>query len=323
MDLTTQWHSRISMNIISLKSNILIPNQDNRLTFKNGNKMVIETSAIKEKHELLINYIKDLDTAAVAFSGGVDSTYLLAAAVEAIGDRAVAVIGRSPTYPKREMDEALSLAHQIGARHTFIDTNEIEKTEFNKNPPTRCFACKSTLFTGIWRVAENNGCRYVLEGSNADDIGDFRPGMDAARQLKVKAPLLELGFTKDEIRQLSRKMGLPTWNKPAFACLSSRIPYGKNITIEKLSRIEQAENFLRDQGFIQLRVRDYEDLCRIEVAPEDIEKLSLRETRSSVVEALKKIGYKFVCIDLEGYRTGSMNESLTTKQKTEARQQDN
>lgn len=277
---------------------------------------------MKKKYQSLLAYIKKLETVAVAYSGGVDSTFLLAAAVEAVGNNALGVIGRSPTYPQREQDDAVKLAKQLGANIQFIDTNEIEDESFNTNPPTRCFSCKSTLFSGVWEAANENGIKYVLEGSNADDLGDFRPGMDASKKHRVKAPLVDLQFTKDEIRALSKEMGLPTWNKPAFACLSSRIPYGQKITVNKLRRIEQAEYALRDMGYLQLRVRDYDELCRIELAPDNIKSMLDDQVRQKVVQALKKTGYKFVCLDLEGYRTGSMNESLSTKEKSNARKQD-
>jgi pyridinium-3,5-biscarboxylic acid mononucleotide sulfurtransferase len=273
----------------------------------------------KEKYDDLVTSITGLKKVAVAYSGGVDSTFLLAVATRALGDNAVGIIGRSPTYPQREQEDAIRIAREMGARIHFIDTDEINDDAFRTNPPTRCFACKNTLFKGVWAAAEELGCEYVLEGSNADDLGDFRPGMDAARKLKVKAPLVDLKFTKEEIRALSKEMGLPTWNKPAFACLSSRVPYGQPITIKKLGRIEKAEYALRDMGFVGIRVRDYDDLCRIEVPPADIDRFVEPSLRTAVVTQLKDAGYKFVCLDLEGYRTGSMNETLTPEVKLNAR----
>ncbi|MBN2525028.1 MAG: ATP-dependent sacrificial sulfur transferase LarE [Deltaproteobacteria bacterium] len=277
------------------------------------------TDALNKKYDALKEYIADLESAVVAYSGGVDSTFLLAVATDVLGEKAVGVIGRSPSYSKREQEDAIRLAKQMGARIHFIDTNEMANEAYNTNPPTRCFACKSILFRGVWKAADELGCKYVIEGSNADDLGDFRPGMDAAKKLRVKAPLVDLAFTKDEIRALSKEMGLPTWNKPAFACLSSRVPYGQPITLQKLGRIEKAEYALGDLGFSGLRVRDYDELCRIEVPSGEIARLIEDTTRAKVVRQLKEAGYKYVCLDLEGYRTGSMNETLSSQVKEDAR----
>jgi pyridinium-3,5-biscarboxylic acid mononucleotide sulfurtransferase len=268
-----------------------------------------------EKYQTLLNLLKQYESVAVAFSGGVDSTFLLAAAKEALGDKVVAVIGRSPTYPKRELDEAIRLAESLGARCEIVDTNEMDKPEFAKNSPSRCFHCKTTLFETVGNVAAKVGVKVMLEGSNADDTGDYRPGMAAAKQLGVKAPLLEAGLTKDEIRALSKEMGLPTWNKPAMACLSSRIPYGEAITLRRLSRIEQAEYALSDLGLSRLRVRDHGDVARIEVSPDRIADLAAADLRPKIVDALTKAGYQYVCLDLTGYRTGAMNEVLKKRSK--------
>jgi uncharacterized protein len=273
----------------------------------------------EEKYAQLLGLIRELSAVAIGYSGGVDSTFLLAAACAAIGDRAVGVIGRSPTYPQGEMEEALRIADGIGARVIVVDTDELSDPAFFNNPPTRCFACKSTLFKEVWKVAREQGCTCVMEGSNADDISDFRPGMDAARGLQVRAPLLELGFTKEDIRAVSRRLGLPTWNKPAMACLSSRIPWGQKITPARLRRIETAEGSLKKLGFVQLRVRDYDDLCRIEVAPEAVARFARDELREQVVAAMKDAGYRYVCVDLEGFRSGSMNAVLTEEARRDAR----
>ncbi len=265
---------------------------------------------LNKKKSALVEMLRRMKSVAIAFSGGVDSTFLLATAQEALGDQALAVIGRSPTYPDREYRAALDLTELIGARCRVIDTDEIDNPEFRANPPHRCYVCKTTLFRAVKAVAEEHGLAQILEGSNADDVNDFRPGMAAGRQLGVRAPLLELGFTKDEIRALSREMGLPTWNKQAMACLSSRIPYGEKIDTSRLSRIERAENAIRDMGIAQLRVRDHGDIARIEVVPGDIAHLAAAELRVRIVDALKEVGYKYVCLDLQGYRTGAMNEVL-------------
>ncbi len=267
------------------------------------------------KYKGLIARLTEMDSVAVAFSGGVDSTFLLAAAHDALGDKVVAVIGRSPTYPKKEYEQALKLAERIGVSVRVIDTLELNDPAFRSNPKNRCFACKSELFTKVLALAKEEGLSSVIEGSNVDDLGDFRPGMEAGRGLGVKTPLVEMGFTKEEIRMCSKRMGLPTWNKPALACLSSRIPYGEVISEARLSRIERAENTLHDMGFVQLRVRDHgESIARIEVTTEDISRLADPRIRGKVTQALKNFGYQYVCMDLEGYRTGAMNEVLMQKE---------
>ncbi len=247
---------------------------------------------------------------AVAFSGGVDSTFLLAAAKEALGDRALAVIGRSATYPEREMNDAVELAEQLGVRYKVVNTCELDNETFRANPHDRCAMCKTELISKVREVADQEGLEHVLEGSNADDVGDYRPGMAASQKLGARMPLQELGFTKAEIRTLSKEMGLPTWDKPAAACLSSRIPYGDEITESKLKRIEQAENAIREMGIVQLRVRDHGPVARIEVDKDAITRLLEPEFRARLVAALKPAGYQYVCLDLEGYRTGAMNEVL-------------
>lgn len=269
---------------------------------------------MSKKYEQLLSLLKSYESVAVAFSGGVDSTFLLAAANEALGDRVVAVIGRSPSHPKRELDGAIRLAESMGAKYEIIDTNEIEKSGYYENSPKRCFHCKTILFETIGNVAGKWGMKVMVEGSNADDTGDYRPGMAAVEKLGVKTPLLDVGFTKAEIREESKAMGLSTWNKPAMACLASRIPYGESITLPRLSRIEQAEDALKDMGFDSLRVRDHGDVGRIEVAPEKIPTLASDAWRSKIVDALKEAGYLYVCLDLMGYRTGAMNEVLNKKE---------
>jgi pyridinium-3,5-biscarboxylic acid mononucleotide sulfurtransferase len=265
---------------------------------------------MNEKYEKLTALLESFDGVALAFSGGVDSTFLLAAGKQALGDRALAVIGRSPTYPKRELEAAIDLAERIGARYKVIDTDEMSRDEFRQNAPSRCFHCKTVLFTTVKAVAEAEGLEQVIEGTNADDVGDFRPGMEASKKLGIRAPLLEVGLTKKEIRELSRELDLPTWDKPAMACLSSRIPYGDEITLTKLGRIEAVENGIRDLGFQELRVRDHGNVARLELSRDRIQAAATPPVRDQIARIAKVAGYKYICLDLEGYRTGALNEVL-------------
>jgi uncharacterized protein len=270
----------------------------------------------EEKYAALVSALRAMKGVLVAFSGGVDSSLLLAAAKEAQGDRALAVIGRSASYPAREHEEALAVARHIGARHLTIETLEISNPEYLRNPTNRCFICKSTLFGSLMELAAKEGLGCVVEGSNADDQQDFRPGMQAARKLGVRAPLMEVGLTKTEIRALARARDLAVWDKPSLACLSSRIPYGSAITPQRLARIDRAEEAIRARGFRQVRVRDHGELARVEVDPESVSRLLDADLRREVVAALKQEGYRYVALDLEGYRTGSMNEGLTPAART-------
>jgi len=246
----------------------------------------------------------------VAFSGGVDSAYLLAVAKEVMGDAAHAVTAVSSTYSPREVESARQMAAHLGVPLEILETDEFSDERFVANPKERCYWCKTELFGKLARRAAELGCSAVLDGSNADDTGDFRPGMKAARELGVRSPLMEVGLTKAEIRAESRRMGLPTWNKPSYACLASRIPYGTRITPEIVARIEACECFLRDAGFSQVRVRHHGNLARIEVGPEEFARVIEPRLRERLVAAVKALGYTYVTLDLQGYRTGSMNEVL-------------
>ncbi|WP_434656046.1 ATP-dependent sacrificial sulfur transferase LarE [Thermoanaerobacterium thermosaccharolyticum] len=266
---------------------------------------------LEEKYENLKKYIKELGSAVIAFSGGVDSTFLAKVCKDVLNDSCLAVTATSSTYPEREFKEALELAKEIGIRHKIIKSEELEIEGFSKNPIDRCYYCKSELFSKLKKVADDEGIEYVLDGTNADDMGDFRPGRRAAKELGVKSPLLECGFTKDDIREMSKRLGLPTWNKPAYACLSSRFPYGQEITSEKLSMVEKSEEYLLNLGFVGFRVRHHGDIARIELNPDQINMMLDENIRKKVVSKLKEIGFKYVSLDLEGYRTGSMNEAIS------------
>jgi pyridinium-3,5-biscarboxylic acid mononucleotide sulfurtransferase len=265
----------------------------------------------QSKYEQLLENLQGLGRVAVAFSGGVDSTFLLKAAVEALGaENVLAVTSDAETYPERELKEAIDLAKEIGSEHLVIQTSELSIPGYAENPINRCYFCKQELFTHLIPVAQERGYHQVVFGAIADDLSDYRPGFKAAVEKGVRAPLQEAGLTKLEIRSLSYQLNLRTWDKPSFACLSSRIPYGEVITQEKLTMIDKAEQFLMDIGFRQVRVRQHDKLARIEVLPEDIQKLA--GFSEMIVSKLKGIGYMYITIDLQGYRTGSLNETLDT-----------
>ncbi len=267
--------------------------------------------SIEMKHEALKMRLEELGSLAVAFSGGVDSSLLLRVAHDVLGDRVLAVTARSETYPEREYAEAVAFAQDHGIRHAVIVSEELDIEGFAANPVNRCYLCKQELFGKVALIAEQEGLAAVADGNNADDADDYRPGMTAAKELGVISPLREAGFTKKEVRELSRQLGLKNWDKPAFACLSSRFPYGRLITREALRRVDLAEQYLLDQGLRQIRVRDHGELARIEVAPEERRFFYDDRVMDQVDAAFRQFGYLYTALDLRGYRTGSMNEGLS------------
>jgi uncharacterized protein len=260
------------------------------------------------KYARLQAILHEMGSVVVGLSGGVDSTLLVRVAHEVLGERCLAVIGESEAFPQGEIEEAKRLAEQIGVRVRIVRTHELSNPLFQVNRPDRCYHCKTELFGILRRVADEEGIPWIADGSHLDDTGDYRPGMRAAQAFGVRAPLLEAGFRKADIRALAKALGLPIWDKPSFACLASRFPYGMRITRERLAQVDQAERFLRDLGFRQVRVRHHDAIARIEVPPEEFPRL-LQHTES-IVAKLKSLGYTYVALDLEGYRSGKMNDLL-------------
>jgi pyridinium-3,5-biscarboxylic acid mononucleotide sulfurtransferase len=266
---------------------------------------------IRSKYEQLKRLFQSMGRVLVAYSGGVDSSLLLKVAREVLGDENVlAVTALSPLYPERELTHAKKIAQSLGARHLLIESNELEIEGFSSNPPNRCYYCKRELFGKMIDLAKGEGFHFVVEGSTLDDEKDHRPGRVAIKELGIRSPLHEARFTKREIRELSKSLDLPTWDKPSFACLASRFPYGKEITTEELKRVAEAEDFLFGLGFKQVRIRHYGPLARIEILEEEMGLLMERPLRESVVKRLKGMGYNYVTLDLQGFRSGSMNEVL-------------
>jgi uncharacterized protein len=269
------------------------------------------TSELRTKYASLQSVLRELDSVVIGYSGGVDSTLLLKVAVDVLGRRAIAVIGKSETYPTREYEEAIRMVLEFGAECEEVRTEETDNLKFSENPINRCYYCKTELFTKLHEVAARRNIAWILDGTITDDLGDFRPGMQAKKEQNVRSPLLEAGMSKQDVRELSKHLGLPTWEKGSFACLSSRFPYGFKITREALAKVDSAESLFRDLGFRSFRVRHHDDkTARIEVGRDELQRLFDEDLRRNVVAHLKKLGFTYVTLDLQGYRTGAMNEVI-------------
>lgn len=267
----------------------------------------MSTELLTEKLAHLRRMVTDMQSVLIAFSGGIDSTLVLKVAHDALGEGALGVTALSPTYPSTELETASLLAREIGVRHEFVLTDQLAVPEFVQNDAARCFHCKTDLYQMLEKLRQSRSFQWVVDGTNLDDLGDDRPGIKAAREWKVRSPLVESSFTKADIRAAAKTLGLSNWDKPAAACLSSRIPRGVPITIEKLQRVEQAESAIRAEGFRQFRVRDHGNIARIEVPEEEFLRLNRPEVRTGISARLRRIGFKFVCVDLEGYRPGGIS----------------
>ena len=266
---------------------------------------------LEEKYQTLRGNLRSLGSVVIGFSGGADSALLAKVAYDVLGENALAVIALSESYARREKDDALALAAAMGIPVLTVEAKELEDENYASNPENRCYYCKTELFTHLSRVASERGIRWIAYGANHDDLGDYRPGQVAASEFGVLAPLLEAGLTKAEIRHLSKSLGLPTWDKPALACLSSRFPYGTRITAELLSRLDDAEDYLRhDLGFKQVRVRHHDTIARLEVDPAEMDRLMEPGLRNAISERLKALGYTYVAVELGGYKSGSLNANL-------------
>ena len=267
------------------------------------------------KLDQLKNILSEMGKVLVAFSGGVDSSFLLKVACDVLGQNVFGVIASSETYPEKEKEEAIRLAEELGVRFEVIQTKELENPEFSHNPPERCYFCKMELFTSLKKIADAQGIPYILDGSNYEDTSDFRPGTKAGAELGVRSPLKEVGLVKNEIRQLSRFLDLPTWNKPSMACLSSRFPYYTEIEPDSLKQVARAEEYLKELGFTQVRVRHHGQIARVEVEPSEFQKIIDEKTRKEMIQYFKELGYIYITLDLAGFRSGSMNEPLNLGKK--------
>lgn len=277
------------------------------------NRAVLKVQSLVEK---LINWFKDKDSVLVAFSGGVDSTLVTYTAYKALGDRVLAVTADSATLPPGELEDAIKIARLIGVKHRVVKVDELSDSEFVKNPPDRCYYCKRSLLKVLSKIAEEEGLKVIVDGSNADDNRDFRPGLKALKEFKVRSPLAEVGLSKSDIRAISKIVGLPTADKPSMACLASRVPYGMEVTYEKLRRISEAETYIRRlTGVKQLRVRDHDSIARIEVGRDERKVFFDENVMDAIWNRLRSLGYVYVTLDLYGYRSGSLNEAVFRKDR--------
>lgn len=267
-------------------------------------------TAAVEKEQNLRRKMREMRTVLVAFSGGVDSSYVALIATQELGEKALCITGISPSVAQAERDTATRIAADFNFNYTTIETAELEDSNYNSNPTNRCYFCKTELYGKLVPLAKARKIEFILDGSTVDDLGDYRPGREAAKENNVRSPLVEVGLSKDEIRQLSRKQNLPTWDKPSSPCLSSRIAYGIPVSIERLERVERGEKFLRDLGFKKFRVRHHGELVRLEIAPEELERALPKETINRLADKFRQLGFRYVTLDLHGYRSGAMNEIL-------------
>ncbi|HRH46604.1 MAG TPA: ATP-dependent sacrificial sulfur transferase LarE [Pyrinomonadaceae bacterium] len=271
----------------------------------------VATLSTEEKEQNLRRLMRDLKSVLVAYSGGVDSSYVALIATQELGEKAICAMGISPSVAQNQFQQAEQIAKDFKFNYLSINTEELENPNYQANPTNRCYFCKSELYEKLTPLAKENKCEVILDGSNLDDTGDFRPGRQAATEKGVRSPLIEVELSKVEIRELSKKHGLPTWDQPSSPCLSSRIAYGIPVSIERLSKVERGEEFLRQLGLKEFRVRNHGELVRLEIAPTEFEKVLIKEITDSMAEKFRSLGFKYVTLDLHGYRSGAMNEVIT------------